>query len=155
MIWEEMKESLIFLKLDAASSEEVLTRLGRALISEGYAEETYAEALLEREKNFPTGLSIGGIGIAIPHTEVCHVKKEGMALAVLETPVKFCQMGTEREYIDVRLVFMLAVKEPGRHFDRLQRILGLIQDRNALEQLLKAKDEKEIIQIIRKKEGAL
>lgn len=155
MIWEEMKESLIFLNLEAAHSGEVLKKVGTALICEGYAEETYVNGLIEREENFPTGLNIDGIGIAIPHTEAYHIKKEGMALAVLKTPVRFYQMGTDCEHIDVRLVFMLTVKDPGRHLNRLQRILDLIQNRSVLEQLLKAKDEKEIIQIIRKKEELL
>ena len=155
MIWEEMKESLIFLNLEADDSGEVLKKLGTALICEGYAKETYVNGLIEREENFPTGLDIGGIGIAIPHTEARHVKKEGMALAALKRPVVFGQMGNDCAHIDVRLVFMLAVKDPGRHLKRLQRILDLIQDSSVLEQLLKARDEKEIIQIIRKKEELL
>ena len=150
MIWEDIKESLIFLNLEAAYPGEVLKKVGTALIDEGYAEETYVDEVIGREEKFPTGLDIGGIGIAIPHTEACYVKKEGMAFAVLKTPVEFCQMGTDRERIDVRLVFMLTVKDPGRHLNRLKRILDLI-----LEKLLKAKDEKEVIQIIRKKEELL
>lgn len=155
MIWEEMEESVIFLNLEAADSGEVLKKVGTALVSEGYAKDTYVNGLIEREENFPTGLNIDGIGIAIPHTETCHVEKDGMALAVLKKPVKFFQMGTDSESIDVRLVFMLAVKDPGRHLKRLQRILDLIQDSSVLAQLLKAKDEKEIIQMIRKKEEIL
>lgn len=155
MIWEEMKESLIFLNLEDAYSGEVLKTVGTALIREGYAKSTYVNGLIEREKKFPTGLNIGGIGIAIPHTEACYVEKDGMALAVLKTPVKFFQMGTDDENIDVRLVFMLAIKDPDKHLKRLQRILDLIQDSSVLEQLLDAKDEKTIIRIIRKKEEAL
>lgn len=155
MIWEEMKESLIFLNLEAAYSGEVLKKVGMALIREGYAKSSYVNGLIEREENFPTGLNIDGIGIAIPHTEACYVEKNGMALAVLKTPVKFFQMGTDDENIDVRLVFMLTVKDPGRHLKRLQRIMDLIQDSSVLAQLLKAKDEKTIIQIIRKKEEVL
>lgn len=155
MIWEEMKESLIFLNLEAAYSGEVLKKVGAALVCEGYAKESYVNELTKREEKFPTGLDINGIGIAIPHTDACHVKKEGLALAVLKTPVRFGQMGTDSEYIDVQLVFMLTVKDPGRHLKRLQRILELIQDSSVLAQLLNAQDKKEVIRIIRKKEESL
>lgn len=152
MIWKELEESLIFVNLEAANYRQVLERLGNAMIREGYAGESYAAALLKREKDFPTGLDIHGIGVAIPHTDACHVIKEGIAAASLKTPVLFYQMGEDGIQIPVSLVFLLAVKEPETHLKRLQGILDIIQDKDILERLLKAGSSEEIIQIIRSKE---
>ena len=80
MIWKELKDTLIFLNLKAADNKEVLQIMGDAMIQEGYGEEGFTEALLEREKDYPTGLDVDGIGVAIPHTDAEHVKKEGISI---------------------------------------------------------------------------
>ena len=41
------------------------------------AEDTYVDALKDREKDFPTGVNMGNIEIAIPHTDKQHVIKGG------------------------------------------------------------------------------
>ena len=75
MIWEELKESLIVIGMEAASSQDVFAQLGGALTREGYTKTSYVAALAAREKDYPTGLDINGIGVAIPHTDVSHVNK--------------------------------------------------------------------------------
>lgn len=155
MIWEELNPSLIFTDLKAQDSADVLKQVGGKVIKEGYAKESYVDALLNREAEFPTGLDIDGFGVAIPHTDVNHVNRSGVAIAVLDKPVEFIQMGTDDEITDVRLVFMLSVVEPKKHMDKLQRILEIIQDKDVLEELTGAGNEKEIIEIIRTKESSL
>ena len=155
MIWEELKSSLILPELKAQSYEDIMKQLGSALIQEGYAKESYVDALIQREKEFPTGLDVNGVGVAIPHTDISHVNRAGIAIAVLRRPVTFVQMGTEDENVDVQLIFMLAVVNPNEHIDQLQRILAIIQDTNVLKQLLNVKETKQIIQIIKEKEQSL
>ena len=155
MIWEELKDSLIFTGLEAGTSDDVMRQLGAAFIKEGYCKETYVNALIKREGEFPTGLDVNGIGVAIPHTDVSHVNMPGIAIAVLENPVTFIQMGTDDETTQVRLVFMLAVKDPNAHLENLQQIIAIIQDTDVLEKLLEVNEKKEIIEIIREKENSL
>lgn len=64
-------------------------------------------------------------------------------------------MGSDDETIGVRLVFMLAVVDPKKHIDELQRILEIIQDTAILEKLLSAGSAEEIINIIKMKESTL
>lgn len=75
MIWEDLNENLIVPDLEAENSEEVFEKLGGLFIAEGYCRDTYVDALKEREKDFPTGINMGTIGIAIPHTDKQHVIK--------------------------------------------------------------------------------
>lgn len=152
MIWEELNEQLIFTDLEAKTYEDVMDQVGEAFIQEGYCKDTYKEALKVREAEYPTGLDIDGLGVAIPHTDVSHVNKQGTAIAVLKNPVTFVQMGTDDETTEVRLVFMLAVKEPSTQIDKLQSILAIIQDKETLKKLLEVKNKKEIIEIIKEKE---
>ncbi|MBU3875383.1 PTS sugar transporter subunit IIA [Faecalicatena sp. AGMB00832] len=155
MIWEELKNSLIMTEVEAESYEDVMRMIGGALVKDGYAKESYVGALIAREKEFPTGLDVDGIGVAIPHTDVSHVKKAGIAIGVLKKPVTFVQMGTDDETVEVKLVFMLSVVNPNAHIDQLQRIISIIQDTNVLNQILEVKDAEQIIEIIREKEKSL
>lgn len=155
MIWEQLKEPLIILDMQAGSYEDVFSQLGGALVREGYAKDSYINALCAREKEYPTGLDIDGIGVAIPHTDVSHVNRAGTAIAVLKDPVTFVQMGTDDEEVSVSLVFMLCVTDPNAHLDELQKILAVIQDTEVLKRLLKAGSTQEIIEIIKEKENSL
>lgn len=75
MIWKELNDNLIFHNLKVSDNIEVLQLMGDAMIQEGYGEEGFTEAVLKREKDYPTGLDVDGIGVAIPHTDAEHVKK--------------------------------------------------------------------------------
>lgn len=79
-------------------------------------------------------------------------KQKGIAIATLKQPVEFVEMGTDDEYVNAQVIFMLAVDEKG-HLELLQAILAVLQDQEVLKKLIKAKDAKEIIEIIKEKEN--
>ena len=155
MIWEELKESLIFTNLEAKTYEDVMRAVGQKVTAEGFAKESYVDALINREKDFPTGLDIDGFGVAIPHTDVSHVNKAATAIAILKNPVTFVQMGTDDDYVDAKVVFVLAVDDPKGHLEQLQRIISIIQDKDALEKLTPVNEASEIINVIKEKEKTL
>ena len=147
MVWEKLKEELIIPGLEAKSSDDIFEALGGKLVKQGYCKESYVQALKDREAEFPTGINTGEKGVAIPHTDVSHVNKKGIAIATLKQPVEFVEMGTDDEYVNAQVVFMLAVDE------LLQAILAVLQDQEVLKKLIEAKDAKEIIKIIKEKEN--
>ncbi len=155
MIWEDLDENLIIPNLMAETSKDVFEQLGGLFIKEGYCKETYIQALINREKDFPTGVNMNGVGIAIPHTDPEHVFKGGVAIGVLREPVHFFQMGSLDQDVEVKLIFMLAVKNPEEHLVFLQRILQVLQDSSVLEKITKIKNKQEIIDIIKEKESTL
>lgn len=152
MIWEELKENLIFLNLKAEDNKEVLQIMGDAMIREEYGDQGFTEALLKREKDYPTGLDVDGIGVAIPHTDAEHVKKEGISIAVLDSPVEFDAMGEENCQIPVKIVIMFTVAGKNKHIDRLLQILALIKDEKILQGLLEAESKEDIKTAIQKRE---
>lgn len=158
MIYEMLNREMIFPNLEAAGFEDALRKLGGAAIRAGYAKATYADALVEREKEYPTALDVNGYGVAIPHTPVEHVLGTVIPVAVLKEPVEFIQMGTDDETVGVRVIFMLTLAgKPGEHdhLDQLQRIVAIIQDTGVLERLMAAKDAEEIMNVIKEKESLL
>ena len=152
MIWEDMKESLIFRDLQVSDNKEALEIMGNAMLQEGYVLEDFPCAVWEREKDFPTGLDVDGIGVAIPHTEAHHVKKEGVALAILKKPVEFDAMGEENCRIPVKIIIMFTVAGKEKHLDRLMQIVHLLQDKKFLTGILAADTKKQIIETVRQRE---
>ena len=154
MVWEHLNKELILPQIDAKDSADIFEQAGGKLVSLGYCKDSYVEALKLREKDFPTGVDMGGVGVAIPHTDVRKKKKKGIVIATTKKPVTFVQMGTDDETVNVRVVFMLAVDEKG-HLELLQAILGILQDLHVVEKLSSAQNPEEIINIIKEKENSL
>ena len=148
MVAEELREDLIVIDLDAKSSADVFKVLGQKMTDLGFTKDSYVDALIEREKEFPTGLDIGDFGIAIPHTAAEHVNEAITAIATLKNPVDWIQLGTEDDHVDVNVVFLLAVKDPNAHLEYLQTIVGIFQKKEVMQAILKEKDPKKIIELI-------
>ena len=155
MIWTELEETLIFTGMKARNWQEVLQKTGEVLQEKGYAKDSYIDALIQREIKYPTGINMGETGVAIPHTDTDKVMKEGIAIAVLDDPVAFGQMGTDQGTVRVKLVFVLAIREPGSQVERLKQMMQILRDREMLERLENASDSRSVINIIRKKEESL
>ena len=154
MVWEELREDLIFPEVDAKTTDDVFDQLGGTLTKVGFGKASYVQALKNREEEYPTGLNVNGIGVAIPHTPVEYVNATAICIGVLKEPVTFLEMGTD-DPVPVKLVFMLAVTDPHAHIDQLKQIVLIIQDGEVLDRLMHSKDPKEIIQTIKEKEQSL
>ena len=61
----------------ANSSEEAITLCGEALYKAGVVGENFGKACVEREKDYPTGLSTE-IPTAIPHAKVSGIKENAI-----------------------------------------------------------------------------
>lgn len=153
MIWNELDSRLVAMELEAGTMEEVMEMMGGRFIQLGYCKDSYIQALKDREVEFPTGIDIDGVGVAMPHTDISHVNLSGIGIATLKEPVTFIHMATDDVQVPVKLVFMLAVDDPNRHLAEIQDILAIIQDKQTLEKILTAKKTEEVIEIIKKKEN--
>ena len=105
---------------------------GALLAQRGYVDETYADAMVEREKLVSTYM---GMGVAIPHgtsQKKGTVKKSGVVLLQYPEGVDF---GDEKAY----LVFGIA-GVGNDHLDLLGNVCEILEDEDALEQLKKTTD---------------
>ncbi len=143
-------QSLILRIENAKTNTEGLTRMCEHLCEKEIVKDTYCEAILERERNFPTGLNTHGINVAIPHADVCHVNKASLCVAVLEPTVDFHAMDEPEDAVAVSLVIMLVLTEPHGHLEMLQKIVGLIQNQEDVKQIIAAEDKRDIEMVIRR-----
>ena len=68
-----LRKELIKVGLDAADEEDALRQMSAEFVALGVAKDSFPEALLERERVYPTGLPAIAFDIAIPHCASCCV----------------------------------------------------------------------------------
>ena len=113
-----------------------------------YVEDTFGEALKEREKNYPTGLNLGDFGIAIPHTDSIHVKKQFISVFKLNEAISFTQMGTDDEVVEAKYIFVLGIKDPKSQVEYLSSLISLLTNPDFLEALSNAETKQDINEIL-------
>ena len=141
-------EQIALFNQHCETQEDVFNTLAGEFIEKGVAKESYLQGLKDREAVFPTGLRCTNMGVAIPHTDVCHVNKTQIGFMTLDAPVKFREMGTEDQYVDVEVVFMLALKEAHQQLETLQRLMALFMDDEKMDRLKNCTTYEEYYQII-------
>lgn len=140
-----LDEDAVCLKLDAKDSHDVIENLGIRLYIDGYVKDTFVDAAWTREQELPTGLPLGGeINAAIPHTDIIHVLKPGVAMATLKRPVVFKNMADPEEDVQVQLVFLLSLEQPKSQIEMLQEIAGILQNAVIVNKLLSAETYGEV-----------
>lgn len=135
--------TVVLAHLDVADSEDVLRSLAGRLLDAGAVTVDFPEALRTRERTYPTGLPTP-VPTAIPHADPQHVLTPGLALATLARPVPFGEMGTRDGTVDVRLVAMPLLTDAREHLEALQRLMGLLSDEAAVQDLLDATDDQQL-----------
>lgn len=143
-----LRKELIKVGLDAADEEDALRQMSAEFVALGVAKDSFPEALLERERVYPTGLPAIAFDIAIPHCASENVNETSMGVAVLAHPVEFLQMGSPEIILHPEILFMLAIKDPKKQIETLQKIMGVIQNANLLNAIKKAQSADEVYELL-------
>jgi PTS system galactitol-specific IIA component len=134
--------------LDLDTKEDVLTHMADYLYSQGFVCQDYGAAVLDREKEFPTGLPTTPVCIAIPHCDMRYVLHGSIAAAKLNHPVVFKNMGAPAEDLNVDLILLLAVPQDDEQVLIIQRIMEVVQSQEALMNLMNSKTDQELVRIL-------
>lgn len=142
------KEVILF-NQDASDNVSALTQLADTMHTKGVVTDEYKDALLKREESFPTGLMTQTIGVAIPHTDPDKVIEPQIGFMSLKHPVTFHQMGDNAE-IQVKLIFMLALKKSDDQLSMLQKLMALFQNQEAMDALQSVDQKKDFLALMKK-----
>lgn len=129
------------------SQQDIIKALASPLINDGMVVSDFAAHVIAREQNFPTGLPVEPVGVAIPHTDHQHVRQNAISVGILAESVNFEEMSGDPEPVPVRVVFLLALGESNKQLNVLGWIMDVIQDEDFMQQLLVMNDD-EIYQSI-------
>ncbi|VFH49128.1 phosphotransferase system sugar-specific EII component [Streptococcus pneumoniae] len=103
---------------------------------------TYREALITREKSFPTGLDMEFLGkdlpnVAIPHTDIVHNLAEKVVVVRLEKPVTFHNMIAPGKEVEVSLLFFIINNSSSSQTNILAQLMDFFTGNGHLEDLSK------------------
>lgn len=145
-----LNENFIFVSLDAPDSDTVIQTLADSLYQAGLVAEDYGAATIEREKKHATGLPTRPFPIAFPHADAEGVVESALAVATLQNPVGFNNMGDPDEVLEVELVIMLANKSPEEQIETLRGLAELFGQPEKLSELRNISDRKGIVDWLKK-----
>ncbi|VBB07566.1 phosphotransferase/anion transporter [Lucifera butyrica] len=146
-----LDEKLVWIGLEANDSLQLLQTMADKLHEAGYVADSYGTSIIARERIFPTGLPTGEIGVAIPHTDICHVIKPAIAVGVLKKPVIFRNMGCPESTVDAQVVLMLAMKDSDSQIRILSQLATILQDEGLLKLISGAKHPADVLRLLDEK----
>ncbi|HEV1878217.1 TPA: PTS sugar transporter subunit IIA, partial [Streptococcus pneumoniae] len=110
---------------------------------------TYREALITREKSFPTGLDMEFLGkdlpnVAIPHTDIVHNLAEKVVVVRLEKPVTFHNMIASDKEVEVSLLFFIINNSSSSQTNILAQLMDFFTGNGHLEDLSKISEPEKL-----------
>lgn len=131
--------------------EEAVEASCKPLIEDGAIEHSYVEAIIANVKKYGPYIVIAP-NICIPHAQegVIGVNETAVCFMRTKNPVHFSDDLEQ----DARLFFVLASTNNEIHLQNLSDMVGLIEDENVVDKLLKAEckeDLEEIVEILNAK----
>ena len=146
----KFQESFVITRLEAKSSDDVITALAGCLSVAGLVNDHYGEATIQREREHPTGLPTRPFPIAFPHADAAGVNESALAVAFLKEPVNFKNMADPEEELPVEIVIMLANKSPQEQIQTLRNLAELFGQADKLTELKNIPDSYGIVKWLKK-----
>lgn len=144
-----VREDLINLQVKADDKSQLLEILSDDLYQKGYVLDSFKEALIKREREFPTGLQLEEIAVAIPHTYAQHIRAPFIYINQLEAPVSFIQMGTDEEEVQVSYVIILGISKPQEQTGLLAELMDIFGNADFINQIQMVNSEKDLYNLFK------
>ncbi len=143
-------EDLITFDLEADNYEEVIKKIGKDALDKGYVDEGFADAVIHREKLYPTALPTEILKVAIPHPmERDTIIKSAIIVTKLKKPVNFTLMGSDTDQVPVDIVFTLAVDGGEHQLTILQKLVGMFSEPESMKKIAEASTPAKVIHTLK------
>lgn len=142
----------IFVDVPGENFKEVLYNVAGDLHNRNVVNEGYEEAVLDREKVFPTGLEFPKYCIAIPHTDSKYINKDAIAVVKPANKIVFRDMATNSKNLEVEIFLLLLISENENQVKVLSSVIRNFADEEFYNNLLETKDKNQILNFIKTKE---
>ena len=139
-----LNEKTIKLNVEAKTWEDAVTAGGELLENDGSIKHEYIDAMINSVKEIGPYIVIAP-GIAMPHARPeSGVKKIGMSLITLSTPVNF----GNKENDPVDIVVCLCAVDHSTHIKALSELVVLLEDNEKVKKIRMAKDVSDVQKLI-------
>lgn len=143
-----LDEANVLLDVEVDTAEDCIRLAGDMFERNGYVKPGYADAVAEREKEYPTGLPGKGINIAIPHTNNKLVIAPAVGVIIPRKPITFNMMGMKENELECEVILPLVVKDSAQQIGMLKQMMKIIQDGELLKRLRDSRNNKEIMELL-------
>jgi len=139
-----IEENMTAFNVQATTPEEAIRIAGNLLADNGYVEKRYVEAMVE---SFQTN---GPYIVIAPQIAMPHARPEDgvheacTSMIQLETPISFGSTPND----PVKLVFALGASDSEEHLEVLKKLMNLLGNKEAVEQLFAASSYESIRELI-------
>ncbi|ASB91395.1 PTS sugar transporter subunit IIA [Bacillus sonorensis] len=146
---------LVFFE-NVETSRELFRKIGQKLIDQGLVKPAFTEAIIEREKHYPTGLDMSAVGtdipnVAIPHTETDYCNTDRIVVVKLENEIPFHNMITPKKQLNVKFAFFILNGKKSAQTNILSSLMESFTQNWDLKTLSQFNTEKDIFQYIQSK----
>lgn len=143
---------LVFFDTTATTSTGLFSQLREKLAPMGYLEDSWLHAITTRENNYPTGLELDNISVAIPHVEPENIAKPYIAVVKPDAPVAFEPMAAMVDHpVQAQLVINLGLKAHDEdQVAVLQKLMNVFMDANACEDILAQTTKEGMVDTLKK-----
>ena len=133
-IASSIDNDFILLNHPGGEREALFREINQLLSDKGYVEETYLQALINREENNPTAMQLEKIGVAIPHVDVEHIKEEKLVVVSCPEGIEFKQAEDP--------------DEKDAHIDFLMKLIGLFRQTEKMDTFLTTQSPEEVKKLL-------
>ena len=140
-----IKEPLILVQKKYQSKQEVFEKIYQIALEQEFVREDFLQRVQAREAEFPTGIQLENLGVAIPHTDPECVLEEFVAIVTLNSPILFQQMDDPSKTTSVEIIFVLGLNQPHTQLKMLQTLMKLMQDAKKIASLLEIRTSNELL----------
>lgn len=148
---DKVREDLILLDVPGNTRDEVLFQIATVYMDKGIAKPSFYEALLQRESEYPTGLPIGNVNFAIPHTYPEHINEIAVGIAIPRNPVVFMEMGGDDREVLCSVIVCLALKKMDDNIKMLPSLMDFFAVEENLTLLLACQTPQDVLRVLREK----
>ena len=146
------EKDLVFC-LHADNQEDLFDQVANLLEERHIVTFSYKNALIERERAFPTGLDMNFLGkdlpnVAIPHTDIVHNLAEKVVVVRLDQPVTFHNMIVPSNEVQVSLLFFIINNSNANQTNILAQLMDFFTAAGNLESLSKLDDADKLFHYI-------
>lgn len=138
-------ERLVMLGLEAETAEEALRTMADKFVELRKVKSTFPDAVIEREKIYPTGLECKPVNAAVPHCSTEYVISDALGIAVLKKPIDFALMGSPERPLPVQILVMLAVVDPAEQVPTLVQVMEFLDNEERVRSILEAKMPADVV----------
>lgn len=140
---------LILINNKSKTKHQLFKNVSDILNKKNIVKDSYYNALLEREKKFPTGINTEPINVAIPHTDNKYINKSSLMIVKMNDPVIFNQMDDKNKKVNAEVVFFILINEKEKQSEFLGKLIMAFQNPEFLKSIKESNDKKVILNLVK------